>query len=239
MKALLKITCIIGSFFIISACTKYEGPGGSSSIKGVLMTEEYNSSDSLLQEYPKANEDIYIIYGEGNSVYSDKVSSSYDGSFRFDYLEKGNYSIYVYEDCATCPDGQQARLIATEISKSKSTVDLGTIGVKKIKNSGTSKITGNIHVMNYNNSGVFVNEGIGPDIDVYLVYGSNPASYLEKIKSNYDGTFTFNEVAKGNYTVYAYSKCDACASGIQAVTVSADIVSENSTVDVGQITIDQ
>ena len=239
MKKILKISLLLCSFFIINSCTKYAGPGGSSSIKGVLMTEEYNQADSLLQEYPKANEDIFIIYGEGSNVFSDKISSSYDGSFRFDYLEKGKYSIFVYEDCATCPDGKQVKLLATEITKSKSTIDLGSIGVKKIKNSGTSKISGNIHVMNYDNTGVFVNEGIGPDEDVYLVYGSAPASYASKIKSNYDGTFTFNNVAKGHYTIYAYSKCTSCPSGLQAVIASADVVVENSTVDVGQITINK
>lgn len=235
----MKIVKLLSILFFISSCAKHEGPGGSSSIIGELSCDLYNESGELISQYPKANEDIFIIYGEGSSIYNDKVSTSYDGKFKFDYLEKGKYSIYYYEDCETCPDGKNVVLISSEITKNKSTVDLGSNSIKKIKNTGTSSISGNIHVMNYNSSGVFVNEGIGPDVDVYLISGSGNSSYTEKLKSNYDGTFTFSHLGKGHYKVYAYSDCSTCASGTEAVLVSTDIISDNSTLDVGQLVINQ
>jgi hypothetical protein len=93
--------------------------------------------------------------------------------------------------------------------------------------------------MNYNSTGVFVNEGIGPDVDVYLIFGEGNNSYTDKLKSNFDGTFTFPNLEKGHYKVYAYSDCATCASGTEAILVSTDITVDNSTVDVGQIVINQ
>ena len=237
MKTLTRLLLISSSIFLISSCKKVEGPGGSSTIMGVLSTDLRNTAGTKIGTYPKANEDVFIIYGDGNTVFSDKVTSSYDGSFKFDYLEKGKYSVYVYEDCATCPDGKQVKLISTEITKGKSTVDLGTIEVKKIKNTGTSKITGSIWVMNYDGSGVFLNEGIGADVDVYIIYGTGNMTYTDKVKSSYDGSFEFPNLGQDHYTIYAYSDCLTCASGTQAVTVDANVTAENSTVDVGQIVI--
>lgn len=237
MKAFFYLLLISCSTVLISACKKVEGPGGSSAITGVLSAELYNTAGTKIGEYPKANEDVYIIYGEGNTIYSDKVTSSYDGSFKFDYLEKGKYSIYVYEDCETCPDGKQVKLISSEITKNKSTVDLGTIAMKKIKNTGTSKIVGNIWVMNYDGSGTFLNEGIGPDVEVYIIYGTGNMTYTDKVNTSYDGTFEFPDLGQDHYTIYAYSDCLTCASGTQAVTVEVDVTAENSTVDVGQMVI--
>ncbi len=239
MKSLIFLPSIFLFTFLFSSCKKQEGQGGSSIITGVLSTELYNTAGTLTGSYPKANEDVFIIYGDGKSGYSDKTTTSYDGSFKFDYLEVGKYSVYFYEDCATTADGKAVKIIPAEITKKKSTTDLGTITVKKIENTGTSSITGNIHVLNYNTLGVFVNEGPGPDIDVYLIYGTNaiPSAYTDKVTSNFDGSFTFPDLGKGEYTVYCYSKCTTCASGTQAVFANGLITSDNSTIDVGQITI--
>lgn len=231
------LVLIVGSSFILSSCKKVEGPGGSSTITGVLSADLYNTAGTKIGEYPKANEDVFIIYGEGSTVYSDKATTSYDGTFKFDYLEKGKYSIYVYEDCTTCPDGKQVKLVSSEIVKNKSTVDLGTIEIKKIKNTGSSKIVGNIWVMNYDATGVFQNEGVGPDKEVYIIYGTGNTSYTDKVYTAYDGTFVFDDLGQDHYTIYIYSDCTTCPTGKEAVFANADIVAENSTVNVGQIII--
>ncbi len=239
MKVFLFLPLIVLSTFFLTSCKKQAGQGGTSMITGVLSTELYNTAGIMTGSYPKANEDVFIIYGDGKAGYSDKTTTSYDGSFKFDYLETGKYSVYFYEDCATTADGKAVKILPAEITKRNSTIDLGTISIKKIKNSGTSRITGNIHVLNYNTLGVFVNEGPGPDIDVYLIYGTNaiPTAYTDKVTSNFDGSFSFPDLGKGEYTVYCYSKCTTCASGTQAVFANGVISSDNSTIDVGQITI--
>lgn len=239
MKSTILFSSLFFSVIFISSCKKKEGQGGTSAITGSLTTKLYNTSDSLIDSYPKANEDVFIIYGEGNTVYNDKVSTSYDGSFKFDYLEKGKYTVYYYEDCATCPEGHQVKLLTPVITKRMSTVELGSIDVKKISNKGTATISGSVHVMNYNSLGVFVNEGPGADIDVYIIYGNSSLSYSDRIKSNYDGTFSFPNLANGSYKVYAYSNCSTCPDGLDEVVFSTEVVTQGSTVNIGEITINQ
>jgi hypothetical protein len=236
MKAIKAI--ILLTILLFSSCKKNEGKGGSSAITGVLTTNVYNNSDSLIGKYPKANEDLFIIYGEGNTFYNDKISTSYDGSFKFDYLEKGKYTIYYYEDCATCPEEEQVVLIPAEISKNKSTLELGELNVKKISNKGTSSIEGSIFVKNYNSTGTFINEGPGADIDVYIIYNDN-LTYSDRIRSNNNGDFSFPNLANGHYTIYAYSDCPSCPDGLQAVLSSVNITTQNEIVNTGTITINQ
>jgi len=118
----------------LSGCKKVPGPGGSSSIIGNLQRVEYNSDGSIFYQYDLAKEDVYIIYGNDETVYDDDVETSYDGNFRFDYLEKGKYQVFVYEKCIglDCKPGEKKVLLFdVEITEKKSTVDLGTIYVQK------------------------------------------------------------------------------------------------------------
>ncbi len=235
MKTIFSLTVLLTLSLVLHSCKKVEGPGGTSTIKGVIQAELYNTVGTKIGEYPKELEDVYIVYGDG-TTYSDKFTTSYDGSFQFDYLQKGKYSVFVYEDCPTCPDGKTKKLVATEITKQRSTVDLGIISEKKVKNAGTSTITGNIHAKKYDNSGTLLYEGVGQNINVYIIYG-NATSYTSTVKSGVDGTFSFPNLGIDHYQVYAYSKCTTCASGVQPVIVPIDVVSDNSTVDVGQISV--
>ncbi len=118
-------------FLIFSSCKKIEGPGGSSTIKGVIHAEVYDAGGNLLYDYDVAKEDVFIIYGDEESTYDDKMKTSFDGSFKFEFLEKGNYQVFVHEKDNNVPGGKVVKLLNVEITKKKSTVDLGTIIIKK------------------------------------------------------------------------------------------------------------
>ena len=129
MEFLLGLTFL---FLFLISCSKYEGEGGSSTIKGVILEQKYNSLGNVIAEYPIADQDVYIIYGNGNTFYDDDIKTSYDGSFQFRYLKKGSYKIFVYEDCATCPSGKKEIIVPVEITKNNQTVTLDTINIKKL-----------------------------------------------------------------------------------------------------------
>jgi hypothetical protein len=129
MKKLLSFSIL---FFIFSSCAKYEGEGGSSTIKAVVVEQKYNSLGNVIAEYPIADQDVYIIYGNENTFYDDDVKTSYDGSFEFRYLKKGNYKVFVYEDCNTCPSGVKEVIIPVEITKNNEIKNLDTIYIKKL-----------------------------------------------------------------------------------------------------------
>ena len=121
----------LGLIFLLSACKKIEGEGGTSTIKGKVYVLNYNSLNTLVGEYNGAKEDVYIIYGEGDNAFDDKVEASFDGTFEFKYLEEGTYTIFTYEDCADCDSGEKEVLVKVEITDKKSTVDAGTLTIKK------------------------------------------------------------------------------------------------------------
>lgn len=90
----------------------------------------YNSSGQLVSEYYGQEERVYIIYGDAD-FYGNDTRTSYDGTYEFNYLRKGSYTIFAYSDCDTCASGSEAILITTEITKNNSTVELPDLVVKR------------------------------------------------------------------------------------------------------------
>lgn len=131
MKNLFLLSVLSIGLFCLNSCKKVEGEGGSSTIKGKINVQKLSSVGTLIAEYPGEEYDVYIIYGDDRTFYDDDVKTSYDGSFEFPYLEKGNYTIFTYEDCNSCPSGKDTVIISTTITDKKSVVDLGTIDVIK------------------------------------------------------------------------------------------------------------
>jgi hypothetical protein len=129
------IYIIFFSIFVIVSCRKVEGPGGTSRIKGKLKVENFNSQGTVLEgTYAGADFDVYIMYGDKDSTADDNVKSSVDGSFEFNFLENGKYTIYIYEDLLPAVAGastKKAVVYSTEITKRKSEIDLGEIIIKK------------------------------------------------------------------------------------------------------------
>ncbi len=128
-----KILSFVFAFALLAqtGCKKVEGEGGTSKITGKITVQKYNSVGGLVgTPYDGFDEDVFIIYGADNTAVSDKVTTSYDGTFEFNYLQKGTYTIFVYEDCTTCGGGKQAVKTTVEITKKKSTSDIGTIQIK-------------------------------------------------------------------------------------------------------------
>ena len=127
-----KIFLIALSFISLCACKKVEGEGGSSKIKGIVIEQKYNSLGNVIAEYPAPDQNVYIIYGDKSTFYDNDISTSYDGNFEFRYLQKGKYSVFVYEDCATCLSGKKEKISTVEITKNNQEVTLDTIFIKKI-----------------------------------------------------------------------------------------------------------
>ena len=109
----LIIICAVAFGFI--ACDKTSGEGGTSIIEGQvykLYTSEvvvneldgfgndttYKIIDTLYYQLDEG-EDVYVIYdyNEGH-IYDDKFKTDYQGRYRFEYLRKGEYTIYTLAD---------------------------------------------------------------------------------------------------------------------------------------------
>lgn len=122
----MKNICFIVVLLVsLSACKKIEGEGGRSSIIGNVTTININGSGEEIATYSAADEDVYIIYGSDDNIYNDKISTSYDGSFKFSYLTPGDYSIFIYSECNTCPSGDEAIIKKISISTKGEIVNAG------------------------------------------------------------------------------------------------------------------
>lgn len=136
MKKILTLFVITG-LFIITSCKKPAGEGGTSTIKGTVWVTNYNSNFTVVNaEYPGADEDVYIIYGDEAS-YGDRIKAGPDGVFEFKYLRPGKYKVYVYSDdkeaflAGDYEAPPKAVFAEGEIKKKKSTVDIGVIKINE------------------------------------------------------------------------------------------------------------
>ena len=108
------IICAIAIAF--TACKKPAGEGGTSVIEGqvykiytseVVVNEldsfgnidtTYKSIDTLYFQLYEG-EDVYIIYDDNEGeLYDDKFETDYNGKYHFEYLRKGDYTLYTYAD---------------------------------------------------------------------------------------------------------------------------------------------
>lgn len=115
----------------LASCRQPEGEGGTSAIYGRVYAYNYNGSGVLQGEYYAPDEDVFIIYGPGDNYYDDSYKTSFDGSFRFQYLRPGTYTLFVYSDCDTCDSGTVAVSQTVEITSNDQDVVLNDFEVRR------------------------------------------------------------------------------------------------------------
>ena len=134
MKSLSQCYLFFILMLFFTGCTKTEGLGGQAKIKGKL-TGTFYYDDQLTQLNGSgvlANENVYIVYGTADTYFDDDIKTSYDGSYEFNYLRPGTYTIFAYENCFPCAGLERANIIDTVVISGKDDiVDLGTTNLKK------------------------------------------------------------------------------------------------------------
>ena len=111
-----------------AACNKEPGEGGTSTIEGKIWVVDKNNDGEITGEYYGMDEDVYITYGD-DQTYSNDFSTSFDGSYRFNYLTPGLYTIFAYSDCDTCDGGMEAVKQTVEITEKKQVIVVPDITV--------------------------------------------------------------------------------------------------------------
>ncbi len=81
---------------LLSACVKEAGEGGTATIVGKVYAYDYNAELTVFRtSYYAPEEDVYIMYGS-DTIYSERTRTNFDGSYRFEYLRPGTYTIFAY-----------------------------------------------------------------------------------------------------------------------------------------------
>lgn len=133
LKKRLVFMLTLGVIAGLSACEQEEGFGGTSSVSGKVYALDYNTElTELTGQFYAADEDVFIVFGD-DIVYADKTSTFYDGTYRFENLRKGNYTVYAYsKDTTGNPDIDKfAVLQSFEITSNRQDVILPDITIVK------------------------------------------------------------------------------------------------------------
>jgi hypothetical protein len=99
----MKFQFILAALLLIvaSSCSKEEGPGGNCTIEGKVYVLDYNQElTTKLDEFYGSEIDVYLIYGD-DIIYSEDFKTNYDGSYRFNYLRPGKYTLFTYSEDTT------------------------------------------------------------------------------------------------------------------------------------------
>ena len=120
---------VIGFGFFLS-CSKGPGTGGSSTIRGKIYDTVTNTLGQHVDSGYAMKEDVYIVYGT-DVFYANKTSTGDDGTYEFPYLKKGNYTIYAYSKCYTCPNQKESIRISVDIAKNHTVVVAPQINILK------------------------------------------------------------------------------------------------------------
>ncbi len=250
---------MIKHFFILStitltlfSCSKEEGEGGRSSISGTIEGTEITATRAEITEITAVpgheikSQDFFLLNTPSSAT---------------------NYAIWFLDinDIKGAPSITGRTLIKIEFSSSSSSnIDMATVIESTIKNiSGTPfsvsrtndflTITNNsngyvidadnatsdliIDVKTQGKDQITIQDGPFADEDVYIIYGDEDEIYDDNVKTNFDGTFEFNNLRKGKYKVFAYSKEESNTSEPLTAIFEEIEIGGNEDGDVGTITI--
>lgn len=185
---------------------------GSSKIKGVLIEKYYNEDSTVFQfELPAKDEDVFIMFGDQKNL-GDDTKTTFTGNFQFQNLWPGNYKLYYYSDNLISNFNKEEELIVDINLDENQTVDLDSIYTYKLLDwdEGSAKIKGNVRLINYKNESTATNLIVkdttaAQEQEVYIVY--NYADfYCDRVDTQADGSFVFDNVLKGHYRIYVFSE---------------------------------
>lgn len=117
---------------LITSCNKEPGEGGRAEIQGVVYEQEYNFNTGLPIGDPYALTDyrVAIIYGDGEYA-DDDTRTGPGGTFRFAWLRKGDYKLYVISECNEYDNCTEGVYASVSINDRKDVVQADTLFVRK------------------------------------------------------------------------------------------------------------
>lgn len=105
-----------------SSCEKVPGDGGLATVKGKVLSYRFDNDGVLVDSSYAGGVRVYISYGD-NTWVDDDVRTSHTGEYAFEWLQKGDYTIWVISDCPTCPENQQEDILKVSVDERKETVE--------------------------------------------------------------------------------------------------------------------
>ena len=252
---------MIKYFFILSSlaltlasCSKEEGEGGRSSISGTItgteissaraeITEittvpgnEIKSQDFFLLNTPSSLANYAIWFRDINNVMGAPIITGRT-LIVIDYSSSSSTNI----DMATSLESALNAISGTPFTVSRTndflTITNNSSGYTTDADNATSKLI--VDVITQGRDQITLQSGAFADEDVYIVYGDEDDIYDDNVKTNFDGTFEFNNLRKGKYKVFAYSKDESNITTPLTPVFKEIEIGGSEDGDVGKITIEK
>ena len=200
-----QIFLILFPFFVFLSCNNGEGLGGSSSLEGyVYNIVHYDNNFSFIKDtLPAAKQDVYLIFGD-DAYFGDDVETDKDGLFRFDYLRKGNYTVYAYSEYANMEGGKERKAVMREVKVGGGLNRVDTIFIHTGDANGTAMIKGSVYAY-YMHNGVLRDQGPAVDLRVYIKRIGED-THFDDVRVGDQGIFVFQKILPGQYEVYTISE---------------------------------
>lgn len=132
MRKLLNAAAV--GLLLLAACTPDAGLGGMATVTGVVMVEDWNSTfTSINSTYPAMREDVFLVFGD-EPTFGEDVETHFDGTYRFQYLYPGKYTLYAYSDRLATPGNTNTRepvKLSFEITEKRQMLTLDTLFIRK------------------------------------------------------------------------------------------------------------
>lgn len=122
------------ALMLTASCTPDPGLGGMATVTGVVMVEDWNSTFTNINSvYPAMREDIFLVFGD-EPTFGEDVETHFDGTYRFQYLYPGKYTLYAYSDRLATPGNTNTRepvKLTFEITEKRQILSLDTLYIRK------------------------------------------------------------------------------------------------------------
>ena len=183
------------------SCNKDEGFGGSSSLEGYVYHIEHSAANFSFKvdTFPALDKEVFLEFGDDINP-GERIRTGRGGYYRFDYLRKGNYTVYAISD--SVDSRKEAVFKTVKVTGNINKAD--TIFIHTGKAYGTSMIKGSVHALFYDKTRL-IDEGPAVDADVYINhYGEE--MFFERIRVGDQGIFIFERILPGVYEVWVTSE---------------------------------
>jgi hypothetical protein len=190
---------------LLASCNKDEGLGGSSSLEGyVYSVVHYDDNFSFsTQTFPALDKDVFLEFGDDLSV-GERTKTGREGYYRFDYLRKGDYTVYALSSFAD----EHKAAVAKKIKVGGGSNQADTIFVHSGDAYGTAMIKGCVYAYFSDKNDKIIAVGPAINSDVYINhYGDE--MFFERIRVGDQGFFIFQKILPGKYEVWVYDEADS------------------------------
>jgi Membrane carboxypeptidase (penicillin-binding protein) len=188
--------------FLVSSCNKGEGIGGTSSVEGYVYSIRHHEDDSRfpIDTVPASKEDVFIIFGD-DDYFGDDIETDESGFYKFDYLRKGNYTVFAY---SSFDDGSQ-KAVYSSVKVSGKVNKADTLFIHTGKANGTGMVRGMVYVRYYNKDRLVKIDGeeLFPAIGhrVYIKLEGQDI-IADDVRTDNNGVFVFQRLKPGRYEIF-------------------------------------